>query len=148
MAIERNLIHAKMFIYISHILPHINAGRIWICNTTLALVRDDGEGWYAYDGFTRLAEEFSQGEKNGKQVKQVIDNFAEGNWNTKLKKEEKIFFTKLAEETKNKLEDTTCFIYGGLPPGSEVQLNTEDANFTIGLALRRLDELKNDAEGG
>jgi hypothetical protein len=143
MAIERtNPIHAKVFIYISHILPQINAGRIWICSTTLALVRADGEGWYTYEDFTGLAEEFSQGKKNGKQVKQVIDDFAEGKWNTKLKKEAKILYTKLAEETKNKLEDTTCFIYGGLPPGSEVQLNTEDANFTIGLALRKLDELK------
>ena len=101
MAIERtNPIHAKMFIYISHILPHINAGRIWICSTTLAWVRADGEGWYAYQDLARLAEEFSQGKKNGKQVKQVIDDFAEGKWNTKLKKEAKILYTKLAEKAK------------------------------------------------
>ena len=73
MAIERtNPIHAKMFIYISHILPQINAGRIWICSTTLALVRTDGEGWYAYQDLARLAEEFSQGKKNGKHGRKVL----------------------------------------------------------------------------
>ena len=143
MAIERtNPIHAKMFIYISHILPQINAGRIWICSTTLALVRADGEGWYAYQDLARLAEEFSQGKKNGKQVKQVIDDFAEGKWNTKLKKEAKILYTKLAEKANNKLQDATYFVYGSFPPDNKAQLSTENANFVLGLALRKLDELK------
>ena len=124
MAIERtNPINAKMFIYISHILPHINAGRIWICSTTLALVRADGEGWYAYQDLTGLAEEFSQGKKNGKQ-------------------EAKILYTKLAEKANNKLQDATYFVYGSFPPDNKAQLSTENANFVLGLALRKLDELK------
>ena len=141
MSVERNLIHAKMFIYINHILPHINAGRVLICGTTFALVRTDGEGWYPYDGFTELALEFSQG-KSGKQVKQAIDAFAEGSWNSDMGEEERSFYLKLVEGVSKKLQDATYFVSGRVPDSEASQLSEDNANAVIRLAVQHLDRFK------